>query len=160
MSVGALRVRLGGAADAEAVLALERATGPTNSTTETLSMELARSWSRLLLVENTGQATSETADEAPVAYLHYWLVVDEVQVINVATHPAHRRRGHARLLLEELMRDARARGAVSATLEVRASNEPAIELYRAFGFESVGVRKRYYDDGEDAVLMSARLAGG
>lgn len=154
MSAPPPRVRLGGAADAEAVLALERSTGPTNSTAETLSMELARSWSRLLLVETGG----ETQGAAPVAYLHYWLVVDEVQVINVATHPEHRRRGHARLLLEELVRDARARGAATASLEVRASNAPAIALYGAFGFEPVGVRRRYYDDGEDAVLMSAKLS--
>lgn len=149
------RVRAGGADDAGSVLAIERSVGPTHSTAETLASELARSWSRLLLVD---AAQTEGEGAQPVAYLHYWLVVDEVQVINIATRPEHRRRGHARALLDELMRDARGRGALTASLEVRASNEPAIALYRAYGFELVGRRPRYYDDGEDALLMNARIA--
>ena len=168
---GPFRVRLGGASDADAVLALELAVGPTRSTRETVTMELARSWSRLLVSERSrasvrddlhlvDEAAADRSAWAPVAFLHYWLVVDEVQIVNVITHPEHRRRGHARALLEALLRDARERAAATASLEVRASNEPAIALYRAFGFESVGVRKRYYDDDEDAVLMSATLAQG
>ena len=73
-------------------------------------------------------------------------------VMNVAVDPAHLRRGIARTLLDALLdevgRDAR------LTLEVRASNAPAIALYERFGFRDAGVRPRYYqDNGEDALIM-------
>ena len=46
-----------------------------------------------------------------------------------------------------------AEGVTDITLEVRVSNDPAIALYRSFGFEEAGVRRRYYQDGEDALIM-------
>ena len=52
---------------------------------------------------------------------------------------------------------ARARGATRAFLEVRATNSAAIALYREAGFRETGRRTRYYADGDDALLMSARL---
>jgi ribosomal-protein-alanine N-acetyltransferase len=72
----------------------------------------------------------------------------------MACHPEHRRQGHARALLSELLRYARREHKRLMLLEVRQSNEPAILLYRSAGFETTGVRRGYYSDtGEDALEM-------
>ena len=78
-------------------------------------------------------------------------------VKDLAVHPDHRGRGVGSRLLAELLGVLSRRGARSITLEVRASNEPAIELYRAFGFEPLRRVQGYYDDGEDAVVMIREL---
>ncbi len=86
-----------------------------------------------------------------------WLVVDELQIMQVAVAQAERRRGHGRMLVDHAVGRARAAGAVTATLEVRSSNGPARRLYESMGFHSDGRRRRYYPDGEDAVLMRRDL---
>ena len=76
---------------------------------------------------------------------------------NLAVTPAERRRGVARALLADLLREAGARGVMSLTLEVRATNDAAQALYRAHGFRLAGIRRGYYrDTGEDAMVMEWR----
>jgi ribosomal-protein-alanine N-acetyltransferase len=82
----------------------------------------------------------------------------ELETIAVA--PERRRRGLARQLFLVLMAELHTAGATDFILEVRASNHPALELYRSLGFAESGRRPRYYHDPvEDAVLMSLRLEG-
>lgn len=84
-----------------------------------------------------------------------WLIVDEVHVATIATHPEFRRQGIARRLLSHALRELRNEGAQSSFLEVRASNFAAQEMYRKFGYERSGLRPRYYrDNDEDALLMT------
>ena len=84
-----------------------------------------------------------------------WLIVDEVHVATIATHPEFRRQGIAKNLLSHALQHLSTEGAQSSFLEVRASNLAAQELYRKFGFEESGVRRRYYrDNDEDALLMT------
>jgi ribosomal-protein-alanine N-acetyltransferase len=84
-----------------------------------------------------------------------WLLVDEAHVATIATHPDHRRQGIARKLLTYALRYMSKEGAVTSFLEVRESNTAAQEMYRTFGYEAVGRRKRYYKDtDEDAILMT------
>lgn len=84
-----------------------------------------------------------------------WLLVDEVHVATIATHPEFRRQGIAQKLLIHTLRYTSGEGAVSSFLEVRESNLAAQEMYRKFGYEDTGRRKRYYkDNGEDAILMT------
>lgn len=84
-----------------------------------------------------------------------WLLVDEVHVATIATHPDFRRRGIARKLLAHSLRTLMGEGAVSSFLEVRESNAAAQDMYRKFGYEVVGRRKGYYkDNNEDAILMT------
>lgn len=84
-----------------------------------------------------------------------WLLVDEAHIATIATHPDHRRQGVARKLLTYALRYMSKEGAVNSFLEVRESNVPAQEMYRQFGYEPVGRRKRYYKDtDEDAILMN------
>ena len=84
-----------------------------------------------------------------------WLIVDEVHLATIATHPEFRRQGIAKRLLSHALRELRNEGAQSSFLEVRASNYAAQEMYRKFGYEKSGIRPRYYrDNDEDALLMT------
>ncbi len=94
-----------------------------------------------------------------VGYAGMWLIVDEVHITNVAVKPEYRGRGFAKRLILRLLHIARQRGMVRATLEVRISNTPAQKLYEKFGFRPVAVRKRYYNDGEDALIMWLETLG-
>ena len=89
-----------------------------------------------------------------VGYGGFWLIMDKAHISNVAIHPDCRRKGLGRVLLIHLLEQAIERGAVRATLEVRRSNDAALNLYGSFGFEIIGIRKNYYtDENEDALIM-------
>ena len=95
-------------------------------------------------------------EEGRVAgYVGLMYVLDEGYISNVAVDPAFRRRGIARALLQELERRCRELELAFMTLEVRASNTPAIALYESLGYGQVGRRKNYYKNpSEDAILMT------
>jgi len=86
------------------------------------------------------------------------LLAGTAHVLRCTVAPEHRRRGHGRALLAGLLAWADAAGADAVTLEVRTGNAAARALYAGAGFAEVGRRRRYYPDGEDAVLMT-RTAG-
>ena len=84
-----------------------------------------------------------------------WLLVDEAHIATIATHPDFRRQGIAKKLLTHALRTMIGEGALSSVLEVRESNITAQEIYRKFGYQESGRRKRYYkDNDEDAILMT------
>ncbi len=88
-----------------------------------------------------------------VGYAGLWFADDEAHVTNVAVEPAQQRTGVATALLLGLADAAIDRGCVAWTLEVRVSSTGAQELYRTFGFNPAGVRARYYENTEDAIVM-------
>ena len=89
-----------------------------------------------------------------VAYCAVWLIFDELHINNLAVLPGWRRRGVAARLLEHVLRAGAESGAVRGTLEVRASNTPAIALYERYGFRQRGKRPRYYTNPvEDALIL-------
>ena len=86
-----------------------------------------------------------------VGYVGSQTVLQEADMMNIVVADSHRRRGIARALVEELIRQL---DAYQLTLEVRASNEGAIALYEALGFSQVGLRKNYYHKPkEDALIL-------
>jgi len=91
---------------------------------------------------------------AILAYGGLWLLMDEAHIATIASHPDWRGCGLGQWLMLALLDAAVARGAVSSTLEVRAGNLPAKRLYEKLGYEVTGVRKRYYRDGEDGLIMT------
>src|SRR5512140_1471156 len=98
---------------------------------------------------------AETDDKRIAAMIVSWIIVDEMHIATIATHPDFRRQGIGERLLSEALTDGEASGAKLAFLEVRAANEAAQAMYRKFGFEATGKRPRYYkDNGEDAILMT------
>jgi [ribosomal protein S18]-alanine N-acetyltransferase len=94
-----------------------------------------------------------------VGYLCPQVVVDAGEILDVAVDPAARGKGVGRLLVATALAWCRRQGAEHVGLEVRVGNVEAIRLYQSFGFAEVGRRKRYYDDGEDAVVMEYTFTG-
>lgn len=86
-------------------------------------------------------------------YLCPSLVLDEGEILDVAVVADYRGLGIGRLLVTTALRVFQERGALRVYLEVRTSNQAAISLYQALGFRETGRRKRYYENGEDALLM-------
>jgi [ribosomal protein S18]-alanine N-acetyltransferase len=98
---------------------------------------------------------AETQENRIAAMVVSWIIVDELHIATIATHPDFRRMGVGARILTEALAEGRAAGARLAFLEVRATNEAAQAMYRKFGFEVTGKRPRYYkDNGEDAILMT------
>ncbi len=90
----------------------------------------------------------------PAGYAGIWFIGDEGHINNVCISPQYRRKGLASALIARLIEICKEQGVFKMTLEVRKSNQPAIELYEKHGFQEVGVRPKYYqDNGEDAVIM-------
>ena len=86
-----------------------------------------------------------------------WLIVDEIHIATIATHPDFRKQGIGKNLLLHTLRSAKAEGAVMSFLEVREGNEIALEMYRKFGFVESGRRDGYYKDNDEAaILMSLK----
>lgn len=141
------------AADIDAVVEIENQSSPSPWPTQLFVEDLARDWAHTDLVRRRADGGG-----GPVlAFANYWLVHDELHLLNLATHPAHRRRGVGRFLMGHLIAIARAQRCRYITLEVRRNNHAARALYQAHGFEPMGTRARYYSDGEDAIVMTLTL---
>lgn len=137
--------------DIDELMEIERASYRSPWARQVFLDELHRSWARVDVLREV--------EGGPLrAFANYWIVGEEVHLLNVAVHPAARRRGHARRLLAHLVDVARASGCRFLTLEVRRGNHGAIRLYRREGYRPVGIRPRYYDDGEDAIVMILELS--
>jgi len=94
-------------------------------------------------------------DGKVVGMIVVWLIVDEAHVATLATDPDFRRQGIGKRLLSHALLNLINEGARSSFLEVRESNIAAQEMYRKFGYEETGRRRRYYkDNDEDAILMT------
>lgn len=136
--------------DLEAVERIEHASFPVPWSRQAFAYEVTESTISLPLVA----AIAGTV----CGYVVAWTVADELHIGTIAVHPAWRRRGVARLLLEEILRLARERLCRRAYLEVRRSNVAAQKLYKRLGFECSGVRRHYYaPKQEDALVMSRQF---
>lgn len=89
------------------------------------------------------------------------VVLDEAELLTIATHPGHQRQGLARAGMETWLAQAQARGATRAFLEVAADNGPALALYESCGFAPCGLRCGYYrregTPAADAIIMARSL---
>ena len=92
------------------------------------------------------------------------VIVDEAELLTVATHPDDQRRGHARSVMEQWQAEAARRGAQHAFLEVASDNAAAQQLYLSCGFVKTGQRRNYYARKDamaaDAVIMTKDLTQG
>ncbi len=153
-----LEIRRMTAADLEEVMVIERAAFLHPWSPELFRRELEHDWSTILVAIEPLTSASGKGSERIVGFLIYWLVHDEVHILNVAVAPEHRRKGIARTLMAETERRAQVANASLLTLEVRRSNQGALDLYREFDYRAVGVRPNYYvDEGEDAIVMVKEL---
>ncbi len=144
-----LKTTTAGESDLDALMEVEEQSFSNPWHRQSMEEELHKDISRVRLCKTT---TGKV-----VAFINYWIVADELHVLNVATRPQWRRRGIGLMLMEHAMAEGRRLGVTAVTLEVRRSNNAAQQLYIGMGFEQVGVRKKYYDDGEDALLYELTL---
>lgn len=96
-------------------------------------------------------------DNIAVGFGGMWIIIDEGHITNIGVHPEYRGIGLGDKILSSLISICRDENVCSMTLEVRASNYIAQNLYKKYGFVSEGVRKAYYEDNkEDALIMWKR----
>jgi ribosomal-protein-alanine N-acetyltransferase len=139
------------ASDIDAICKIAEATFTLPWPRQELELELTRPYSALRVLR-------PSSAERVVAFLNYWRLGDELQIMNVAVMPEHQRRGYANALLNDTRVAAQDLSLGAIWLEVRRSNHPAIRLYEFHGYTTVGVRQRYYaDNGEDALVMKVEL---
>lgn len=141
-------------AELPAVLALQTSSFTNPWSADALAWELDHSpVSRLYVLKD--------AAGTPAAFCACWHLVDELHVNSLAVAPDRRRQGLASLLMRGVLSEARREGAVTATLEVRRSNEAARALYERLGFTVEAIRPDYYTNPrEDALILWLRdLAG-
>ena len=97
-------------------------------------------------------------EDTVIGYVGSQTVIDESDMMNLAVHPDHRRKGVAEALVDALCAALRQKGSKGLTLEVRVSNEPAISLYEKMGFSQAGRRPNYYrNPREDALILRKTL---
>ena len=138
--------------DLDEVMAIERVSFQTPWSRGAFRYELTQNRVARSLIVRMGRPL--------VGYLCLWEIGHEIHITNLAVHPEWRRRGVARRLLATALTEGASRGVVLAFLEVRPTNTRALALYDSLGFQIIGRRNGYYfDTGEDALVMEARLGG-
>ncbi len=141
--------------DVAAVALLEQLSFTHPWSDELFLQEVRLPYSKVLLARR-----AVGADPRVVGYICRWLLEGEIHILNVAVHPAWRRRLIGRRLVQAVLAEGRDAAAGRATLEVRRSNHAARGLYQGLGFSPVGVRQGYYGPGEDALVLELLLDGG
>ena len=132
-------------ADLDELVALEARAAAHPWSREVFAEELARDFSYVVVLRDEGKIA---------AFIVYWVVADELSILDVVTDPRRRRRGHAQRLLEHTIAFGEDRACAKILLEVRHQNVAAQGLYKKNGFRPIGLRADYYaDTHEDAIVM-------
>ena len=85
------------------------------------------------------------------------VILDEIEIMNIATHKHYRRMGIAKKILQQMEKDAKQKQIKKILLEVNEKNIPAIQLYQKMGFVQVGKRPKYYNNIDTAILLEKRI---
>jgi ribosomal-protein-alanine N-acetyltransferase len=147
---GVVNVRRMQSGDISAVIAIETEAFSSPWTEEIYVQLIDQSRVELIVLEEEKAGI--------IGYAVLWCILDQGELANMAVSPEFRRNGLGTYLMASVLETARDRGVKTMYLEVRDSNETAVELYRRFGFSDVGLRKGYYQDPkEDARMMKVVL---
>lgn len=92
-------------------------------------------------------------DDGVVGYGGFWYILNECHITNIAVTEAYRGKKVGSLIIKEMIKTAKELFSIGLTLEVRESNLGAIKFYNGFGFVQEGVRKNYYENKEDGLIM-------
>ncbi|ACY99789.1 MULTISPECIES: ribosomal protein S18-alanine N-acetyltransferase [Thermomonospora] len=142
-------------ADVPAVMELERATFPEDAWSESMLRDELRHQPH-----TRHYVVAEDDSGEIIGYAGLAAAGDQGDVQTIAVRADRQGRGVGRALLGELLAEAERRGCREVFLEVRVDNDRAQALYERFGFERIGVRKRYYQpSGTDAIVMRRRRGG-
>ena len=127
------------------------------------SMAFSRPWSYDALAEELQNplavffVAEDVETERSLGYIGMHHILDEGLIANIVVHPGYRRMGIGTRLVNEVIEYAKKHDIRRLTLEVRASNAPAIALYENMGFKKEGVRRGFYDSPEDGLIYSLEL---
>jgi ribosomal-protein-alanine N-acetyltransferase len=135
---------------------------------EVLTIEASASptpWSKNMFAEEIQNSSScpfvmkiEVGSKQPViGFICFRNIAGESELLNIAVHPHYRRLGAARKLMEFYIEFSSRWGSRAFYLEVNSSNQSAIRLYRSYSYQSFGVRKRFYQEKFDALLMVKKV---
>ena len=95
-----------------------------------------------------------------IGFAGLWKSVDDVHITNIVTAKKYRNKNIGSLMLSKLIEMSKnEKGITSITLEVNSNNIPAQKLYEKFGFKVVGIRKKYYNNNDDAIIYTKDLTG-
>jgi ribosomal-protein-alanine N-acetyltransferase len=153
LSLGRVYLEAAGEGDLAALVALERRSFSQPWSVGSFRAEL-RDPARGRIVVLREPPAAPDGGPRLLAFCSFQVVVDELHILDLAVLPERRRQGLGRRLLSRVLELGARRGARVALLEVRSSNEAALELYRSAGFAVAGVRRGYYSNpAEDALLL-------
>lgn len=133
-----------------------------NQIKDNLKEEFDEFWNENVLkgeLENPASTYIVAVDEQNnvVGYAGIWQPIDEAHITNIVTKKDKRKNKVATRMLEELIKISKERNLDNITLEVNVKNIPAINLYKKYNFKEVGKRKKYYNDIDDAIIMTYKL---
>ncbi len=128
--------------DLDSLLLIERASFPNPFTKELFESELNQPAATILVAHH---------QQKIVGYIDFWIVLEEIHLINLAVAPDFRKQGVATHLFKAMLEKGKKCSRV--TLEVRVSNQAARRFYEKMDFQVIGARKYYYPDGEEALVM-------
>jgi ribosomal-protein-alanine N-acetyltransferase len=134
-------------ADLAGVLKVERACYSEPWTRPLFEAELTNEFSQPFVVVD--------ASDTIVGHLVFWIVHDELHLLNIAVKPSCQRRGLASAMLQHLFEVCRQNRLIYVALEVREANTGAQKLYKRFGFAEVGRRRHYYPDTDETAIVMA-----
>jgi ribosomal-protein-alanine N-acetyltransferase len=141
-------IRSMSSADLDAVLVIEQVSFSVPWQREHFEHEMTAAHSFPFVAESNGSV---------VGYVCLMSLFEEAQILDIAVAPEQRGMGVARLLMDYAIAVAREKQAELLALEVRSTNSAAITLYERLGFVRTGVRHKYYEGRDDAVLMELSL---
>jgi len=167
-----MKIRVATTRDLPGILEIERLSFDNPWSRDAFERELSLPFSRLIVATQASTPAAKASIKTPIraadsmagedaglsGFLCRWLVADECHILNVAVHPQMRQHGIGKRLMQHALAEARAQHAQVVTLEVRRSNLAARALYRKLEFQERRLRRNYYGQGEDAIVMELKLA--
>lgn len=128
---------------------------------ENLQNDFDKFWSPSILKSELENSMSKyivaKRNEEIVGFAGIIILPDDVEITNIVTKISERKKGIGNLLLAKLIEMAQKTGKDNISLEVNENNTIAIELYKKYGFETVGLRKKYYNGKDNAIIMTKRF---
>ena len=143
-----IRVRPADERDIEPVVAIEEASFNSPWTRDFFKHELYNPVSYFYILEIQDKLSG---------YVIFWIFKDESHIANIAVHPDSRNKGYGEYLLTWVFEYCEKKGARTLSLEVNEQNGAALELYRKMGLEKVGRRAKYYENRDDALILTKHL---
>ncbi len=129
---------------------------------DNLSKEFDNFWDYEILKEELNSRTSKyivakKSNNIIVGFAGIKIILDEAEIMNIVTKKEERHQGIGKLLLNEIIKISKENNIYLINLEVNAKNTIAINLYKKYNFKEVGLRKKYYNGQDDAILMTLKI---